>query len=89
MPPDRKWGAPTPEGANHHQHQSQSKGQYQQDSPAPRRLGSYAQAWRQGFGRGFQDALRIAARRTDDPQVWTLLSQLADEFSLAGSDDRA
>jgi hypothetical protein len=49
--------------------------------------GRYAQAWRCGFGAGFADALRLAARRIDDPHVWATLSTLADEFELAGCDD--
>jgi hypothetical protein len=46
-----------------------------------------ARAWRKGFGYGFRDALRLAARRTDDPEVWLMLSRFADEYTLAGGDD--
>jgi hypothetical protein len=43
-----------------------------------------AELWRDGFCHGFLDALRCAARRTDDPEVWGMLSRLAEEYTLAG-----
>lgn len=48
--------------------------------------GRYGDVWRQGFGCGFRDALRVAARRVDDPAVWLMLSRLADEYDLAAGD---
>ncbi len=55
-------------------------------SAAPRQCGRYADAWRWGFGHGFRDALRLAARRIDDPRVWMVLDELASDYDLAGSD---
>jgi hypothetical protein len=52
---------------------------------ADRHLGHYGGAWREGFGHGFRDALRIAARRLP-PETWHTLAQLADEYELAGGD---
>jgi hypothetical protein len=46
----------------------------------------YAGAWREGFCYGFRDALRLAARRTDDLEVLVMLSRLAAEYELAGGD---
>jgi hypothetical protein len=40
--------------------------------------------WRSGFGAGFRDALRLAAREIDEPAVWSVLSELADRYDLAG-----
>lgn len=40
--------------------------------------------WREGFSHGFRDALRLAQRRIDDPEVWAVLDRLADDYSLAG-----
>jgi hypothetical protein len=88
MPPDRRGGAPTPESArHHHRRQSLIKDQHPQPNAAPRHHGRYAHAWREGFGYGFLDALRLAARRTDDPDVWVMLSRLGEEYTLAGGDD--
>ena len=48
--------------------------------------GRYAFAWRQGFGHGFRDALRLAARRLP-PETWHTLDRLAGEFDLAANDE--
>jgi hypothetical protein len=53
---------------------------------------SPATAWRDGWRYGFIDACRLAARNTDDPQVWAVLSRLAvrygpDEFGRANPED--
>jgi hypothetical protein len=66
-------------------------------SARPRRC---AELWREGWRYGFVDACRLAARNTDDPQVWALLSRLAvrygpdefgrhtpEDYALAGGDD--
>jgi hypothetical protein len=83
MPPEGRGGVPTPGNAHHHQqHQSISRDQYLKDRP-PRR-GS--DLFREGFGRGWRDALRCAARCTNDPEVLAMLHQLANEYDLAGSD---
>jgi hypothetical protein len=29
----------------------------------------------------------LRARRTDDPEVWMMLSRLGEEYTLAGGDD--
>jgi hypothetical protein len=73
--------------ASHHHRQSIiTKDQQSQRNAAPPHAGGFAGAWRQGFGRGALDALRCAARRTDDPQVWLMLAQLADEYTVIGDD---
>jgi hypothetical protein len=51
------------------------------------RIGQYGLGWRHGFRSGAADALRLASRRTEDPDVWVMLSTLADAYALAGSDD--
>lgn len=43
-----------------------------------------ADLYREGFARGFRDALRLAARRLP-PETWPVLDALADEHELAGS----
>ena len=53
--------------------------------PSPRQccrrmIGRYAHAWRNGFARGAVDALRLAARELDDPDVWVVLVRLADRY---------
>jgi hypothetical protein len=45
-----------------------------------------ADLFREGFRRGFADALRLAAREFDDPAAWLVLSRLADRYDLAGGD---
>jgi hypothetical protein len=40
--------------------------------------------WRESFGYGFRDALRLAQREIDDPHVWLVLDRLACEYDLAG-----
>jgi hypothetical protein len=84
-PPERG-GAPTAGSADHHHLPTTTRHHpsgFSQRSPASR----YAGAWREGFCYGFLDALRCAARRTDDPEVWSMLSRLASEYMLAGGDD--
>ncbi len=56
-----------------------------------RRIGRHADAWREGFGYGFREALRLAQREVDDPAVWLVLARLADrhdrdpdDFELCG-----
>ena len=49
--------------------------------------GGYAHAWRHGFSHGFHDALRLAARRVNDPHVLAALARLADEYVLAACDE--
>jgi hypothetical protein len=46
----------------------------------------YAHAWREGFCYGFRDALRLAAREINDPEVWVVLTRIAESYTLAGSD---
>jgi hypothetical protein len=41
-------------------------------------------AWREGFGYGFRDALRLAQRELDDPHAWAVLDRIADQYELAG-----
>jgi hypothetical protein len=50
-----------------------------------RHVGRYAAAWREGFGYGFRDALRLAGRRLP-LECWAVLEQLADEYELAADD---
>jgi hypothetical protein len=47
-------------------------------------VGRHADAWRDGFGCGFRDALRLAQREIDDPAVWAVLDRLAANYELAG-----
>jgi hypothetical protein len=49
---------------------------------APTRRHAYA--WREGFGYGFRDALRLASRHIDDPHVLAILAELAEYYDLAG-----
>lgn len=49
--------------------------------------GRYAHAWREGYCYGFLGALRLAARRTDNPDMWVMLSTLADDYELAAGDE--
>jgi hypothetical protein len=80
-------GEAAPRTARHH-HQSLNKDQHPKPNATPRHTGRYAHAWRQGFCYGAAlDALRPAARPTDDPEVWVILSRLAEEDTLAGGDD--
>ena len=45
-----------------------------------------ADLFAEGFRRGFADALRLAMREIDDPAVWTVLTELANRYELAGGD---
>ena len=47
-------------------------------------VGRYADVWRDGYGTGFRDALRLAQREINDPAVWVLLDRIADHYELAG-----
>jgi hypothetical protein len=64
-------------------------GPHQDHQPTPaynkhRQSGCYAAAWRHGFGHGFRDALRLAARRLP-PETWRVLDELATDYELAGT----
>jgi hypothetical protein len=83
-PPDENGGAPTPENADHHHHQHRPLTRENRHSQF-NRCGGYAGAWREGFGTGFRDGLRLAARRLP-PETWNTLEALADEYDLVGSD---
>jgi hypothetical protein len=91
-PPDWEGeGAHTPASARHHHHQITGHHPGMFDSTARRpHLGRCAHAWREGFGAGFRDALRLAAREIDDPHAWAMLDRLADRYrsdhGLCGSD---
>lgn len=50
-----------------------------------RQGGRYADAWRHGFGHGFRDALRLAARELP-VETWATLDALAERYELAGAD---
>ncbi len=62
----------------------QKSGPHQAHQPAPaysrspRQCGRDADVWQEGFRRGAIDALRLAARRVDDPHVWMVLSELTE-----------
>jgi hypothetical protein len=88
----RDWGPPEKErpGAHHNARPFQKSGPHQAHQPAPaynrpRQCGRYADAWRDGFGYGFRDALRLAGRRLP-PEAWPTLDALADEYELAADD---
>jgi hypothetical protein len=57
-------------------------------SAATRQCRRNSGAWlfRDGFRRGAIDALRLAARRIDDPHALVVLDGLADRYELAGGD---
>ena len=95
MPPDERGGAPTPESASHHlRRQSLIEDQHPQRNAPTRQcrgntVGRYASGWRAGFSAGAIDALRLAARRIDDPYVWLVLDELrecyeTEQWGLAG-----
>jgi hypothetical protein len=79
-PPNERGGGPTPETASHHQHRSLTRNQH----PQFNHRAGYGYVWREGFGFGFRDALRLAARLP--PEAWPTLEALASEFALAGGD---
>jgi hypothetical protein len=86
VPPDEgRPSVPEPRASHHHRRQSLIKDQHPQGIAAPRHLGRYACGWRDGFGYGFRDALRLAGRRLP-PEYWHIVEALADEFDLAGGD---
>ena len=77
-------------GAHHNAGPIRKSGPHQDHQPASayykcRNFGRYAVAWREGFGAGFRDGLRLAARRLP-PETWGTLEALVDEHDLAGSD---
>jgi hypothetical protein len=83
-PPDEgRPSVPEPRASHHHRRQSLTRNQQVQPNGAPRHLGRYAHAWREGFSYGFRDALRLAGRRLP-PESWAVIEALADEFDLAG-----
>jgi hypothetical protein len=84
MPPDRRGGPRSPHREPATTNTSPAD-QHLQGIAAPRHAGSYAYAWREGFGYGFRDALRLAARRLP-PECWHVMEALASEYELAGSD---
>jgi hypothetical protein len=57
------------------------------DNPRPRRR-SYitASGFQEAFRRGAQDALRLAGREINDPDVWAVLDQIAERYELAAGD---
>lgn len=79
-------------GAHHFAGPIRKSGPHQDHQPKPaynrphRQCGRYADAWREGFGQGFRDGLRLAGRRLG-PEAWHTLSRLADEYDLAGGSD--
>jgi hypothetical protein len=88
-PPGSQWAGASPGAEHHHQrpagttHTDQGQG-----IVAPRlcrcnTVGRRADAWREGFGYGFRDALRLAQRKIDDPAVWVMLDRLADRYGDA------
>jgi hypothetical protein len=91
-PPEREEPGTTPStGPNHKSGITKPTNQAQPIAelrPCRRTLavGRFAHAWREGFGYGFRDALRLAQREVDDPAVWLVLDRLADECQLAAGD---
>ena len=82
-PPGEGGGPGRQTGPRHHQHrQSLTKNQHPQDNAASQYRGRYGDVWRDGFGHGFRDALRLAARRLP-PEAWSVLDKLADDYDLA------
>lgn len=82
-------GAPTPGGADHHQHGRPAlikTGSHCHDNVSRPQLGRYGFGWRHGFAAGAIDALRLAARRLP-PQAWNVLDDLADAYKLAAADE--
>jgi hypothetical protein len=43
--------------------------------------GLRASGFKEGFKRGALDALRLASREIDDPDVWLVLARLAERYS--------
>ena len=69
-------------GSHRKTHKIQAGSAY---STTRRQCGRQADTYRWGFGRGFRDALRLAARRLP-PEYWPVLDELASDYTLAGSD---
>lgn len=40
----------------------------------------YAEGWRDGFHAGGVSALRCAERRFEDPEVWAILGEVAQDY---------
>lgn len=86
-PMNARAGPPEKEAArNRHEPGRQPRNAFHMPAyRAPRRqCGRYADAWREGFAVGFQDALRLAARELP-PETWAVLEQLAQRYDLAGA----
>lgn len=49
-------------------------------------VGRREDAWREGFGYGFRDALRLAQREINDLDALLVLTRLAGEYELAAGD---
>lgn len=85
--PPEGGGDPIPEAAGHHHPitaRHHPNGTFNANTRRSH-IGRYAHAWRYGFGCGFRDALRLAARELP-PDTWHTLEQLADRYDLAGGD---
>lgn len=86
-PPFDENVVPTPPSTpapNNTSRQSQSNGNGRPcpcNTPPPKgRYDGPYDPWRAGFRRGAIDALRLAARRIDDPHVWMVLSELTESY---------
>jgi hypothetical protein len=84
--PRDRGGAPTPRERQPPHRRYPNYDQQPQDNAAPRHVGRFAGAWREGFGHGFRDALRLAGRRLP-PEMWLVIEALSDEFDLAAGND--
>jgi len=67
---------------------SQPHIRHPQGTTTPPRIGRYAAGWRDGFTAGAIDGLRRAGRwLPPDPDLWQVLEDLADAYTLVGGDD--
>lgn len=79
MPAEKERGGdPTPEAAGHHHHHQPTR--HQQHPGGYLHRSTAGRVFRDGFRRGAQDALRLAQRQFNDPEVWWVLAQLADRY---------
>lgn len=79
-PPERRNGPDVPAEA---ESKTVAATPHTQDQPSASRrwcVRRPADLFREGFRRGFHDALRLASRAFDDPHSWAVLSQLADRY---------
>jgi hypothetical protein len=76
-------GPPKEDGAPPQSPTAISNNNRPQSNASRRQCGRDADVWRDGFGYGFRDALRCAARRVEDPAVLATLSELAEQYELA------